>query len=167
MPNQYSTVQQVTDTEKGCSRCRQMKPFSDFHKDRTNTKGRGLAYYCKECANRNTREYNQNNKNNPEYRRRKKASYIKSMFGIPLEQYETMLKEQDYKCAICKTDLPTQGTFTHLDHCHSSGKIRKFLCTNCNRGLGHFMDSKENLLAAVEYLAAHTDYGNQKEGTCL
>jgi hypothetical protein len=167
MTNQFIKPQRVTDTTKGCSLCLEMKPFTEFHKDKTNIKGNGLAYYCKACANQQARKYTADNRENPSYKRKKKNNYVKNRFGISVEQYEKMLKEQDYKCAICKIDLPLHGYFTHLDHCHSSGKIRKFLCSNCNRGLGHFMDNPEFLMSAIKYLDAHTDDGNQKEGTGL
>lgn len=43
-----------------------------------------------------------------------------------------------------------------VDHCHSSGEVRGLLCHNCNRALGLFKDSRENLLNAVEYLEGAT-----------
>ena len=157
----------VTDTHKSCPNCGEIKPHSDFHKDKKNVKGKGLAHYCKVCANEKTRKYNADNLHNPDYRRKKKQSYVKVRYGISLDEYESLLIDQNNSCAICKTHLPSSGFFTHLDHDHSTGKIRNFLCTNCNRGLGHFQDSQEILMAAIEYLKAHTDDGNQKEGSCL
>lgn len=167
MSNQYVNPQIVTETTKKCSLCGEMKKFEDFNKDKTNVKGKGFSYYCKKCATEKARQWTADNKTNPNYRRKKKNNYVKHRFGITVEQYEEMLKEQNYKCGICRIDLPKHGYFTHLDHCHSSGKIRKFLCSNCNRGLGHFMENKEFLMAAIEYIDAHTDDGNQKEGSCL
>lgn len=56
-------------------------------------------------------------------------------------------------CAICgRIEKDSQYERNHVDHCHSSGKIRGMLCSNCNTGLGSFMDSPELLLKAVEYL---------------
>jgi hypothetical protein len=165
--NQFNNPQIVTDTHKSCSCCGEMKLFSEFHNDKKNVKGNCRAYYCKDCANEKTRKYNADNFNNPDYRLKKKQSYVKTRYGITLDDYQKKLKDQDNKCGICRTQLPSSGFFTHLDHDHATGKIRKFLCTNCNRGLGHFQDNQEFLMAAVEYLKAHTDDGNQKEGTGL
>lgn len=50
-------------------------------------------------------------------------------------------------CEIC--DLVKR---LDLDHCHSSGHIRGWLCGNCNRSLGVFMDSPEILQRAIAYL---------------
>ncbi len=80
---------------------------------------------------------------------------MKLKHGLPLEKYEEILAQQNSICAICKVKLLSSGSGTHLDHSHKTGKLRAFLCTNCNRGLGHFQDNIENLLAAVDYLATH------------
>lgn len=159
--------QQVTDTHKSCSRCKTMKLFTEFHKDRHNIKGNGLAYWCKDCANSLARLHNNKHKNNSEYKRKKKEGSIRSAYGIDLETYHNKLINQGCKCKICEVHLPMSGHFTHLDHDHQTGNLRDFLCTNCNRGLGHFQDSKEILMAAIEYLHTHTENGTQKVGTSL
>jgi hypothetical protein len=83
-------------------------------------------------------------------KRRKRAELIKE-FGIHADQYEVMLKEQNYVCAIChKSDICNRDLA--VDHCHSTKKVRGLLCTNCNMALGKFQDDLQNLLNAVEYL---------------
>lgn len=39
-----------------------------------------------------------------------------------------------------------------LDHCHSAGKFRGWLCGSCNRGMGYFGDTITGLMRAVRYL---------------
>ena len=74
-----------------------------------------------------------------------------------MQEYEDKLASQKFECAICKVKLPTSGPITHLDHDHKTGLLRDFLCTNCNRGLGHFQDSPELLRLAAQYLDTHND----------
>jgi uncharacterized protein YmfQ (DUF2313 family) len=76
---------------------------------------------------------------------------LKSTFGITVEEYRALFKAQGGVCAICNTDTPT-GYNWHVDHCHTTGKVRGILCSKCNQGLGLFND-KENLLErAASYL---------------
>lgn len=167
MPNQFTAPVTVTDTHKSCSFCKTLKPFEDFHKDRNNVKGKGTAFYCKACANEKTRQHHNKRvaENDLTYKRDKRTSYYKNMHGISLEDFEERLSKQNNQCGICKVYLNGRGQTTHLDHDHVTGKLRDILCTNCNQGLGQFKDNKDFLMAAIKYLQAHTDNGNQKGGS--
>lgn len=73
--------------------------------------------------------------------------------GWTLQAFNDALKAQDFKCAICKTDLrllPQKQV--HADHCHLSGLRRGVLCHHCNTGLGAFRDETSLLTAARLYL---------------
>jgi len=39
-----------------------------------------------------------------------------------------------------------------LDHCHSTGVFRGWLCSKCNAGLGFFGDNLAGLEKAIAYL---------------
>lgn len=51
-------------------------------------------------------------------------------------------------CEICGDDMPQ----LHLDHDHTTGAIRGWLCRACNQGLGLFRDNPTRLGAAIRYL---------------
>lgn len=135
---------------KTCSDCGETKPFDAYHKDKNSSDGR--TYSCKQCANARSRKHHADNKEDPEYQRRMRGSYFKYKYGISLEEYEQKVEEQNHQCAICGTPIKTHSNHTHLDHDHETGALRGMLCTNCNRGLGHFQDSEENLRKAIDYL---------------
>lgn len=71
-------------------------------------------------------------------------------YGITQEQYDSMLILQGGVCAICKQK--PKSSF-HLDHCHSTGKVRGILCSNCNMALGLLKDNTTFLQKAIEYLS--------------
>jgi queuine/archaeosine tRNA-ribosyltransferase len=64
-------------------------------------------------------------------------------------QDRKLLDEQKC-CQICKktTDLV-------VDHDHVTNKVRGYLCTNHNKGIGMFNDSIEELKAAINYLSTN------------
>lgn len=85
-------------------------------------------------------------------------SALRKMYGISLSTYKQMLDAQDGKCAICKKEEFVVDRKTDkvrelaVDHCHDTGTVRGLLCTNCNRGIGHFKDDAELLREAIYYL---------------
>ena len=162
--NKYTAYRQITDTHKECSWCKQLKLHSEFHKDKTSIRSKGLAYYCKECANQKTREFHKKHLSNSAYQRQKRSNAVKLRTGLTLQQYEEKLIAQGNVCAICEIALLPSGYGTHLDHNHTTGHIRDFLCTNCNRGLGHFQDSQKLLLIAAKYLETHNGGVDPKKG---
>lgn len=91
-----------------------------------------------------------------------RAIQLKRDFGITVEQYDEMLKGQDSVCAICGKPETSRNKYRDVqplavDHCHTTGKVRALLCSNCNRGLGCFKDDPDLLLKAVSYLRKHND----------
>lgn len=72
-------------------------------------------------------------------------------YGIDAEEYLRLLKTQDRKCAICGSE-PAR---LFIDHCHTSGKVRGLLCTQCNAGIGMFKEDPSRLRGALAYLATH------------
>ena len=40
----------------------------------------------------------------------------------------------------------------HLDHCHTTGNFRGWLCESCNTGLGKLGDTIDGVLRALKYL---------------
>jgi hypothetical protein len=64
-----------------------------------------------------------------------------------------MLVSQEHKCKGCKRDFSevAKGRL-HVDHCHTSGKVRGLLCHNCNLALGLLKDKIEVLANLIVYL---------------
>ncbi len=75
------------------------------------------------------------------------------------EEYAAAVQAQNGVCAICgKPETSVlRGKVRRLaiDHNHATGVNRDLLCSNCNRGLGFFLDSPTLLEAATAYLRRH------------
>lgn len=80
-------------------------------------------------------------------------SDLRRRYGITEQDYALMESRQDGRCAICRR-IPASSF--HIDHCHETGKVRGLLCSFCNKGLGHFRDNEQSLLAAAAYVRAAT-----------
>lgn len=77
---------------------------------------------------------------------------LKKNYGITLEDYYNMLEKQQGECAICGTKEPDGRGRLHVDHCHTTEKVRGLLCFTCNIMLGKAKDSIKILKSAIEYL---------------
>ena len=83
---------------------------------------------------------------------------LKKNFGISLDEYNKMLKDQNGVCKICGNPEMTYHNNSDrlrnlaVDHCHTTGKVRGLLCSRCNQGLGNFRDNPDFLAKAISYL---------------
>lgn len=89
-----------------------------------------------------------------------KNAYYKRNYGITDADLTKKKAEQDNKCFLCGSEGFLIGKNNHseklvVDHCHETGRVRKLLCQNCNRGLGLFQDNPELLRKAAEYVEKH------------
>jgi hypothetical protein len=166
---------------KICTNCNKQKSLTDFGKHRLHNDG--LASHCRECANakKRTPEYRiQQRKSAKEWRavnpdkvkKYRKNFYqsehgqravvnwnLKKSYGITFEQYNEKFKEQDGKCAICKTHQSLLTKRLAVDHDHKTGEIRSLLCHGCNTSLGGFCDDINILESAINYLKIYQNKG--------
>lgn len=67
-----------------------------------------------------------------------------------LRDVKAGLRARGERCDICHVETLR----LQLDHDHSTGAFRGWLCETCNLGLGQFRDDPTLLARAIEYLAA-------------
>ena len=124
---------------KECKKCGESKAFESFRKDPSIKDG--YERVCKSCR---ALEYATDPKKKVSARRR----WLKSAYGIDMAQYDQMNEAQEGKCAIC--DSPE--SVLHVDHCHTTGKVRGLLCNDCNTAIGLLKESPEVLSRAISYV---------------
>lgn len=92
----------------------------------------------------------------PKRRDAERRRGLMKRYGITPERYDEMLAAQQGVCVICGDPPRPDGVHAsarlHVDHDHTSGKIRGLLCGPCNSGLGLFRDHPGLLQKAIEYL---------------
>ena len=79
-----------------------------------------------------------------------RVKHLQYNYGITVEDYDRMFKEQNGRCAICHTQQHYQRLA--VDHCHKTGKVRGLLCQHCNRSIGLMFDSPLRLRNAADYI---------------
>lgn len=73
-----------------------------------------------------------------------RCARLKRKFGMTIEEYDLLLKQQKGVCAICEQPCRT-GNRLAVDHHHKTGEIRGLLCYSCNVRVG-FIDKYEDRL---------------------
>lgn len=72
---------------------------------------------------------------NPELvKSQNRKARLRGLYGLTLEQYDEMVHAQEGACYLCKRS-PTANRLA-IDHDHATGKIRKLLCSSCNKVIG-------------------------------
>jgi hypothetical protein len=142
---------------KICTVCKENKELTEFYK--WSLSKDGYQHRCKKCDDKAVKAYRK--KHRERFLTNMRKANLKHKYGITIEDYEHMLKEQNYRCKLCTKHQedndcwPTSDTTMRLavDHVHDTGKIRGLLCNRCNRALGLFNEDAELLKRASEYVA--------------
>lgn len=129
---------------KQCHKCNDVKPLDQFYRQQGCKNG--IRGSCKSCRSSDRKSWAASPRGKLNVKNRNLKQY-----GITVEQYNNMHAEQDGKCAICNNPS-ANNRLLGLDHCHTTGQIRKLLCMECNTGLGKFKDSRPLLQKALNYL---------------
>jgi hypothetical protein len=161
----------MENKQRICSKCKIEKELSsdNFCKDKYDKSG--FTYQCKKCRAVKQKEWVKNNPetvketNNRNKAKRKtfysspegiicsRKAHLKRTYNITLEEFNNKLAEQDYKCAICKSNnTHDKHGVMAVDHNHETGQIRGLLCYKCNAGIGLLNDDKLLMKNAINYL---------------
>lgn len=148
-----------------CSRCIINKNLGSFNSNQM---------YCRECQ----RQYNYEQKllKLNKYRKRKndwaKANPIarhrqqtKTKYGLSHDNYNKMMSAQNNKCAIClnsEASVKRKGCLSKprmlsVDHCHTTGRVRSFLCGGCNKALGLIKENFDTAIRLAKYIQLHNN----------
>lgn len=160
---------------KACSKCREVKSFSEFSKTKSNKDGH--QRYCKPChqacmrlAYQRHKEkrkaaqaewYANNREQYAEYKRgyyqqnkveigkKNKANRFLREYGLTMEDHAAMMEAQNGMCPLgCGREAMV------VDHCHATGRVRGLLCSPCNWMLGQADDNPAVLRNAADYIEA-------------
>lgn len=106
--------------------------------------------YMRKWRKKNKDHYNKwakeyHHKNKEKWISRQRGWRLKCVYDITEEQYKEMLLLQDGKCMICGKEHTDTSKGLHIDHDHSTGKIRGLLCSRCNGALGWYEKCKEKI----------------------
>jgi len=143
--------------ELQCHRCGESKPADEFYPHASTA--RGYQYWCKNCCAQGRRE----RARIPQDPNLTRKYALKTAYRITPEEYDTMYKRQEGRCAICgdrkSSWQPGMGVkgrqlFLVVDHDHQTGRIRGLLCTRCNIGIGQFREDPAIMNAAIQYVGA-------------
>jgi hypothetical protein len=160
---------------KVCKKCGDLKPLSDFHgaagmRDRHRSECKSChavarkARYAKDPGAEIRRvqrwrdaNYDRYMATQRAYKRANKARlqkqhrdrHLRKNYGIVSEEFDLLVLAQLNLCAIC---LRYFGKQLHVDHDHTTGRIRGLLCGKCNKAIGLLDDRPQRADAAAKYL---------------
>lgn len=165
----------MSDCTKKCSKCKEVKPVTEFHKQCSHRDG--LKSQCKSCIcspennakrlehlnknriavrKRQNRRYHERYQNDAEFRETRKIRGRAHRFNMSVDDftnmYNRLMKEQDNCCAICGKHISTLDQAFDVDHDHLTMKLRGLLCNACNTSLGLMDDDPSRLRRAATYL---------------
>ncbi len=141
-----------------CSKCRAHCKRCDVElteETHCRTGSRRNQYYCKVCV----AEVVRNSRGNAGFKQRDYD--LLRNYGITVNEYEVILKEQGGVCWICQN--PPKNNRLSVDHKHEKGerrrgprekrsRVRGLLCWHCNAALGKFKDDPKLMRKAAEYI---------------
>jgi len=131
-----------------CPTCGEEKPTENFYRDKRQ---------CKSCLRDSQRRYRAER---PDYHH---GRNLKQRYGISVDEYETLIANQNSTCPICEVEIPDTIGYKEkraavVDHNHETGEVRGILCSSCNLVLGYARENTHTLYKAIVYLSERGAY---------
>ncbi|MFJ9590268.1 endonuclease VII domain-containing protein [Streptomyces acidicola] len=123
---------ETPEGHKFCRSCGEIKPHREWHRNATASDG--LSTSCRTCRAAKGR-----------------AGHLKRQYGMTEAERDEMVASQKGLCVIC-----LKAPAVHVDHCHSTGRVRGVLCFNCNSAIGKLGDDPDAARRVAAYLEGTT-----------
>lgn len=138
---------------KTCTGCGESKPATREFWTRNQGGKAGWRSQCKICTNVKGRV--RSKRWGKKWHHGRRNSWLRRMYGITTSDYDRMLKEQEGRCGLCRSEDPKRAgqLYFSVDHCHTTGKVRGLLCVTCNSLVGILERSGNWSLLAFEAVA--------------
>lgn len=81
-------------------------------------------------------------------------------YGLTRQEYDTLFKQQQGRCAICYTAQNMWGDkpiALCIDHCHQTGVVRGLLCNFCNTEIEVLSEGKQKLAVTFPLLSTREE----------
>lgn len=115
-----------------------------------------LRYAQKPEAKIKAKERHDRIKGTEGFKRMSKTQRLQRSFRMSLDDYETLVSDQNGACALCLIKLGPWGNRSGMspvvDHNHITGKVRGVLHRKCNSAIGFLGDSADMARLAASYL---------------
>jgi hypothetical protein len=136
---------------KVCKRCEDIKHVDCFDKSCNRTVD-GLRTICKQCY----REKRKTSKREVSESERK--CNLMKRYGLSIDDYDNMMKEQEGKCGCCKEEFNREEyRGIHIHHDHESGQVIGIWCKNCNMAEG-FIKTLDRAKSLYDYFTWKYNY---------
>ncbi len=141
---------------KKCSCCKIVQSLTNFSKQKHSKSG--IRSYCRTCAKQKYRAYATKSGRYKGIIRPIGKQFVCHKPKLTITAYNQMLENQGNVCEICgekqrvRCSRTGQPLRLFIDHCHTTGKIRGLLCSQCNTALGMLDDDLDLLASATSYL---------------
>lgn len=135
---------------KICTRCKVSKSITLFSRKRGTSVRHTVCKQCKAKIYQRNRYKTTERIYDDTKKLQLKQSYLKRKYNLTLQEYDEIFISRNNSCDICGSNV--SGRNAHIDHSHSTGKVRGLLCSCCNTGLGQFKDNPISLQNAITYL---------------
>lgn len=137
---------------KRCPQCKEYKALSEYTRSKKHSFG--VSSWCKKCMT--------DLKFTTYSLAEARAAQLKHTYGLSIEEYNLMLKQQNGVCACCgkpearrsgrRRRSDTETSSLHVDHCHTTGAVRGLLCSECNQALGLLGEDPDRVKALLKYI---------------
>ncbi|GGQ31930.1 recombination endonuclease VII [Streptomyces mutabilis] len=118
----------VPEGHKLCRTCGDIKPHSEWTRNRTAPDGPATLCKSREAA-------------------QGRAGRPKRQYGSTEAERDALIASQGGVCCICLA-----APAAHVDHCHGTGRVRGVLCFSRNAALGQFKDRPDAIRRAAAYV---------------